>query len=125
MRFNANDIESILHDSRSRAALSKRPYDSFMADEIFAMIVEKLAEPEKGRPIETAPRDGTIIRLCVIFTEHPLEDDNTNPLWTIGANSFDNTGEDKWQFAGWSWDYDCFTEGEGTVLGWLPMASTS
>lgn len=75
----------------------------------------------KGRPIETAPRDGTIVRLRVIFTEHPLEDDMMNSMWTIGGNTFDHTGEDKWQFAGWSWIHDCFTEGEGTVLGWLPL----
>jgi hypothetical protein len=77
------------------------------------------------QPIETAPKDGTIVRLLVNFTEHPLEDDNEKPIATIGGNCGDNTGEDQWQFAGWSWDQDCFTEGEGEVVGWMPMLDTS
>jgi len=74
-----------------------------------------------ARSMETAPRDGTIIRLLVQFEDHPLEDDNTKPLWTIGGNSFENTGEDLWQFAGWSWSHDTFVDGVGTPVGWLPL----
>lgn len=76
------------------------------------------------QPMQTAPRDGTIIRLLVQFEDHPLEDDNTKPLWTIGGNSFDNTGEDLWQFAGWCWTHDRFTDGVGTPVGWLPLIDT-
>lgn len=71
-------------------------------------------------PIDTAPRDGTMVRLLVQFTDHATEDVE-GPAWTIGANSFDNTGEDHWQFAGWCWSHDHFTEGKGTPVGWLPM----
>lgn len=76
------------------------------------------------RPMETAPRDGTVIRLLVRFEDHPLIDDNSEPMWTIGGNTFDNTGQDAdlWQFAGWDWTHDRFTEGTGKPVGWLPLA---
>lgn len=83
------------------------------------------SEAAAWRSMETAPKDGTIVRLLVAFTEHPLEDADT-PLPTIGGNTSDNTGEDEpWLFAGWSWQQDCFTQGEGTPIGWLPMLDGS
>ncbi len=78
----------------------------------------------KWRDMATAPRDGTLVRLLVEFTEHATEDSEAMPSPTIGANSFDHTGEDLWQFAGWSWEQDCFTQGEGEPVGWLPMLDT-
>lgn len=78
----------------------------------------------KWRDMATAPRDGTLIRLLVEFTEHATEDSEAMPSPTIGANSFDHTGEDVWQFAGWSWEQDCFTQGEGEPVGWLPLLDT-
>lgn len=77
-------------------------------------------------PIETAPRDGTLLRLLVDYTdegENPLED--KYQAWTIGLNQFSDTGEDVWDFAGWSWEQDCFTAGVGKVIGWLPFHSSS
>lgn len=82
------------------------------------------AYPEpRPLPIETAPKDGTFIRLLVKFTEHPLEDaDENTPVWTIGFNNEDNTLErPDWHFAGWCWSHDHFTEGAGTPIGWLPF----
>lgn len=73
----------------------------------------------RARPMDTAPRDGTLLRLQVRFTEHATED--AEEAWTIGSNSFDANGEDVWQFAGWCWEHDHFTEGKGTPIGWLPM----
>lgn len=67
----------------------------------------------------TAPTDGTMVRLLVEFEEHSTEDAEQAP--TIGANNFDNDGEDVWRFAGWCWSHDHFTEGKGTPVGWLPM----
>lgn len=75
------------------------------------------------RPMETAPRDGTMVRLLVQFDEHATEDIE-GPAWTIGANNFDNEGDegqDRWKFAGWCWSHDHFTEGKGTPIGWLPL----
>lgn len=71
------------------------------------------------RDVDTAPRDGTMLRLLVRFEEHSTED--AEEAATIGANNYDNDGEDRWQFAGWCWDHDHFTEGKGEVVGWLPM----
>ncbi|WP_458068694.1 hypothetical protein [Rhodanobacter sp. BL-MT-08] len=73
-----------------------------------------------ARPIESAPRDGRMLQLLVQFDEHAT-DDTLGPAWTIGSNSFDENGEDNWQFAGWCWDHDHFTEGKGTPVGWAPM----
>lgn len=70
-------------------------------------------------PMDTAPKDGTMLRLLVEFTEHPTEDNGIAP--TIGANNFDHDGEDVWKFAGWCWSHDHFTQGEGVPVGWLPM----
>lgn len=79
-------------------------------------------------PIETAPKDGTMLLLLVQYDREnekhgsPLEDNAWDrPSWTIGVNSLENTGKDEWQIAGWNWEQDCFTEGRGTPIGWLPF----
>ncbi|WP_109513569.1 hypothetical protein [Pseudomonas ovata] len=71
------------------------------------------------RDPDTAPKNGTMLRLLVEFTDHSTEDDDK--AITIGHNSRDNTGEDEWQFAGWCWSHDHYTEGKGAVVGWLPL----
>lgn len=82
-------------------------------------------EGERGKLVDewldmaSAPRDGTMLRLLVQFEEHSTEDAAQAP--TIGANNFDNDGEDRWQFAGWCWSHDHFVEGKGVPVGWLPM----
>ncbi|MFI8981446.1 hypothetical protein [Ectopseudomonas khazarica] len=73
----------------------------------------------RWRDMATAPRDGTMVRLLVEFTEHATEDADQAP--TIGANNFENDGEDRWLFAGWCWSHDHFTQGQGEPVGWLPM----
>lgn len=64
-----------------------------------------------------APKDGRLLKLLVKFDENSL-DDSLEPVWTIGFNNLDNTGEDNWQFVGWDWCGDTFIEGVGTVLDW-------
>lgn len=71
-------------------------------------------------PIESAPKDGSLIRVLVEFEDYPLNDDNL-PQWTVGFNNLGNTQVDEWQFVGWSWQSDRFCEGTGTPVGWLPM----
>jgi Lar family restriction alleviation protein len=73
----------------------------------------------RWQDMATAPRDGTMLRLLVEFSEHSTEDEDQAP--TIGANNAENDGEDRWQFAGWCWSHDHFTEGNGTPVGWLPL----
>jgi hypothetical protein len=75
-------------------------------------------------PMSTAPRDGSIIRLLVEFEEHQLEDHEA-PQHTIGCNQFDNTDVDEWQFVGWCWTHDHFTDGKGKPVGWLPFSPSS
>jgi len=83
----------------------------------------RLASLEKALPMESAPKDGTLLRLLVDFEDHATED-SAEPCWTIGGNSLDNTGVDLWQFVGWNWTHDCFTDGVGKPVGWLPMLAT-
>lgn len=73
-----------------------------------------------GKPIGTAPKDGTMVRLLVDYSEGGAPLDDAERAWTIGFNNLSNTGEDRWQFAGWCWIHDHFTEGSGEPVGWLP-----
>ena len=75
---------------------------------------------EEWQPMETAPTDGTLLRLLVEFEDHPIED-GAGPFATVGTNYRDNTGEDAWQIVGWCWEQDRFIDGVGTPVGWLPM----
>jgi hypothetical protein len=71
--------------------------------------------------MDDAPKDGQLLWLKVDYTDgdYPLED--AQVAWTIGFNNLDDTGEDEWQFAGWNWCQDCFTEGAGKVIDWRPL----
>lgn len=91
-----------------------------LKDYVYKAAEELLAASIEPMPLETAPKDGTIVRLLVQF-EHGNLEDTPEPQWTIGENSKDNTGEDVWQFAGWNWSHDVFCEGTGKVLSWLPL----
>lgn len=77
------------------------------------------------RAIADAPRDGTMLRLWVRYSEDgswtPLED--AYESWTVGFNNFDNTEEDRWQIVGWCWSHDHLLEAANDVeiLGWLPF----
>lgn len=76
----------------------------------------------------TAPKDGTMLRLLVQHSDAENErwtpfEDSLEPYSTIGFNALSATGEDEWQFAGWDWSHDCFTDGAGTVIGWMPYLS--
>ena len=93
---------------------------------------DKMGLPDVGvagedrRPMETARRNATMVRLLVDYraedADHALED--AEIAWTIGFNSFDNTGEDDgWKFAGWCWTHDHFVQGKGKPIGWLPWAN--
>lgn len=70
--------------------------------------------------METAPTDGSLVRLLVRFDENAI-DDGEEPFATIGQNNLQNDGVDRWQFVGWCWTHDEFTDGQGTPLGWMPM----
>lgn len=75
-----------------------------------------------AKPLDTAPKDHTMIWLLVDYSDegrNPLEDEILG--WTIGFNGEEHTGISQWQFTGWNWQQDCFTEGFGKVVGWYPL----
>lgn len=83
----------------------------------------KIAALTEWRDPTTYPKDGTLVLLRVEGGDHPTEDDTI--FRTIGSNNFDNDGEDRWQYAGWCWSHDHWTEAaedrRGQVTGWLPL----
>lgn len=81
--------------------------------------------PNFAFPMEDAPKDGRMLRLLVTFDPKsaagPFED-TAEPSWTIGTNNVGNTGEDRWDVVGWSWEQDVFCHAYGVkVMGWLPF----
>lgn len=76
--------------------------------------------PAPWLSMHSAPKDGRLVRLLVSFDENAI-DDGDEPFATIGQNNFQNDKVDRWQFVGWNWTHDEFTDGQGTPLGWLPM----
>lgn len=54
--------------------------------------------------------------------EHAIDD--AMVALTIGHNNDHNVGEGEgegWQFAGWCWCQDHYTQGKGTPIAWLPI----
>lgn len=92
-----------------------------LPDGVHDLYTHPVADAEAARPMDTAPRDGTLVRLLVEFSEHDVED-SEGPHWTIGAWPGEGDENSDWQFAGWCWSHDHFTEGKGTPIGWLPFA---
>lgn len=82
-------------------------------------------DPTEWQSMDSAPKDGTLVELVVDYSDGggPLHDARLSP--TIGFNNLSNTDEDKWQFAGWSWEQDCFCEGSGIPIAWRPSRLNS
>lgn len=82
---------------------------------------QKRLQAAGWRLMKDAPRDGTLVTLLISATNSPpvfnlLADELTAA--TVGFNNLENTGIDKWEFAGWSWEHDCFEDGHGVPIGW-------
>ena len=76
------------------------------------------------RPMETAPRDHTLVALLVDYEgAGDCRIDDADRAWTLGLNGYDHTGLDEWQLVGWSWCHDQFCNGTGggEPIGWLPF----
>lgn len=104
-------IMGLLEEPEFRAALAQRqqvPERTDVAQEA----------PEWMRSfysMESAPLDGTLVRLLVRFDNNEIEDTG-EPTVTIGSH---NDGE--WNFVGWCWHTDEWARGSGDILGWLPL----
>lgn len=120
-----------MFDAGSKAACKEDlRWNDLNADEVFAAMLTAApaapATPESAEPVawpmDSAPKDGTLIRLLVEFDENAIDDTEAGgPYWTVGENTADYTDCDEWEFAGWSWEQDCFTKGYGKPVGWLPF----
>lgn len=86
------------------------------------MLLDAL-QPPKWQPIETAPTDGSLLILLVDYSGEDADNALSDEILssTVGSNNFDNDGEYKWNFAGWCWSNDYFTEGHGVPTHWMPM----
>lgn len=85
------------------------------------MNMENQVSTIEWNSMDSAPKDGRLLRLLVNFTDYQIED-VAGPQITIGCNTWDNHHDyDYWQFVGWNWEEDCFSEGLGEPLGWLPL----
>ncbi|RWR28803.1 DUF3850 domain-containing protein [Sinirhodobacter populi] len=109
-RYQTSDLAKAAaqadYDARIRAALS----------------TPAAAAPQEWKTIETAPKDGRMVCLLVDYTDGAAPLDDAEIAATIGFNSLDDTGEDEWHLVGWSWSQDCFTDGQGTVIGWTDFS---
>lgn len=72
--------------------------------------------------IDEAPKDGTLVTLLVQYHTNQIDDQLADePQVTIGQNSADHTGEDRWDIVGWCWAHDHFTDATARVIGWRPF----
>ncbi|MBA8799206.1 hypothetical protein FHW77_002925 [Agrobacterium sp. RC10-4-1] len=96
------------------------PYRLEAFKRIRSAISAQVQDVAGWQPIETAPKDGAILRLLVNPDQEEFTafDDSLTPFETIGFNNLENTKEDRWEFAGWDWQQDCFITGRGEVIAW-------
>jgi len=73
------------------------------------------------RPAITAPQDGSMVRLLLDYTEGDGALEDKTQAWTIGYNTLADTGEDEWIIVGWNWSQDCWCDGRGKIIGWVPF----
>jgi hypothetical protein len=102
-----------------------------MHADVDAALKEEVDETERHQwqPIESAPKDGTLVLLIVNNGEMPTGGISAKPLEdeefsrTVGFNNRDNTGDDVWDLAGWCWEHDHFTQASRGVVPthWMPF----
>lgn len=78
------------------------------------------------QPMDTVPRDGTLVVLKVRplpgvdYLINPVSEDAE--VVTVGFNHKDHSGIDEWDVMGWDWSHDCITNCfGGEVIAWQPL----
>lgn len=111
-------------DHGSHGQITQREEEATAAEKEGKIVVRYAAVLSTGwREMVNAPKDGTMLRLLVNPDQNEFTafDDSLTPFETIGFNNLENTEEDRWEFAGWDWQQDCFITGRGEVIGWAEM----
>lgn len=111
---------SLIRDALESATGCKAPHN--LGGSVGAAPGSKTSASVEGEwwPMASAPKDGTMLRLLVVPDQEEFTafDDSLTPYETIGSNNLSDTQEDRWEFAGWDWQQDCFINGRGEVIGW-------
>ena len=81
-------------------------------EKIQTQLDEKFLQFQGWMKITDLQKDGNLYLLLVRTSDvdNPTEDEDFHR--TIGFNTLDDTGEDVWITAGWSWTHDNFTNNE-------------
>ena len=135
-----HDVRDMEAEAARRAALPPEVRDQ-EDRALFAHRAGLGLEPP-WRPIADAVKDNRLYILLVDYTDetnaaakakweaegyvwapNPLDD--AFHARTIGHNNFDNDGEDVWQFAGWCWSQDHYTQGRGTPVACIELAAVA
>lgn len=98
-------------------------YEIECLESVKASIAALLAE-RGWREMDSAPRDGTLLqlRMRIVDREEWAPTEDNEEYTTIGGNSFDHTGIDEWDYAGWCWNHDHFCMGVGSIpIAWAPL----
>lgn len=95
--------------------MEKAEADTIMAGVDSAVDLGYFDNPVSYLPMESAPTDGTMVRLLANHP-HATTRDGAETFWTIGFKT-----DRGWMAAGWDWCADEFISCEPIVLGWLPM----
>lgn len=96
-----NNLNKALQEAKKRmAAIEQQKLD------------EQFLSLQGWMKVTDLQKDGNLYLLLVRTSNvnNPTEDDDYHR--TIGFNSLDDTGEDKWFTAGWCWSHDNFTHNE-------------
>ena len=88
--------------------------------------LEKMQANGRWHEMDSAPKDGTLVLLLVDVQEGdpdeyfaPLEDERYSR--TVGFCCEDHNGDPEWQFSGYNWMQDHFTQGGGVPIRWAPL----